>query len=45
MFKHKLVINNEGMKFNVQLVMHGFEQQKGLDYHKIFAPIMQWRTL
>jgi hypothetical protein len=38
--KHKHIINNEGMKFKVQLVTHGFEQQKGLDYHKIFAPTM-----
>jgi hypothetical protein len=27
------------------LVMHGFEQQKGLDYHKKIAPIVKWGTL
>jgi len=43
--KHKHIINNEGMKFKVQLVTHGFEQQKSLDYHKIFAPTMKSGTL
>jgi hypothetical protein len=43
--KHKPIINNEGMRFKVELVMRGFEQQKGLDYHKIFAPTMKWGAL
>lgn len=43
--KHKPIFNNAGMKFKVQLVTHGFQQQKDLDYHKIFAPTMKWGTL
>ncbi len=44
-FKHKPIINNEGVRFKVQLVTHGFKQQKGLDYHKRIAPIVKWGTL
>jgi hypothetical protein len=43
--KCKLGFNGEGVLFKVSLVVGGFEQQVGLDYHETFALIVKWETL
>ena len=34
-----------GIKYKARLVARGFQQQHGIDYNDIFAPVVWWPTI
>jgi len=44
-YKLKPIIDGSTYKYNTCLVVHGFEQKKGVDFHKSFALVVKWGTI
>jgi hypothetical protein len=44
-FKEKTGVDGQVLRRKARLVARGFEQQHGLDYEEVFAPVVKWATL
>ena len=44
-FKIKRNMHGDINKFKARLVARGFQQQEGIDYHDVFAPVVRWSTI
>ena len=44
-FRYKYVYDLEKPKYNVRLVAKGFKQEHGVNYDKIFSPVVKMTTL
>ena len=44
-FRHKHVSDSEKPKYKVRLIAKGFKQEYGVDYDKIFSPVVKMTTL
>lgn len=44
---YKIKRNSKGKitKFKARIVAKGFQQQEGVDFHDVFAPVVRWSTI
>ncbi len=45
LFKIKHGLEGTPIKYKAHLVAHKFEEQKGVDYQKVFASVTRWMTI